>query len=89
MDGKIYEDLSVDVPGDIPDDAWYGTASDERPEYSADDLKFDLFAKYKSFLERSKKAIELNSKDNDSAEEILINFSIIYKFVYFFIKKSI
>ena len=37
-----------------------------------EDLKFDLFAKYKSFLERSKKAIELNSKDNDSAEEILI-----------------
>lgn len=37
-----------------------------------EDLKFDLFAKYKSLLGRSKKAFGLNLKDNDSAEEILI-----------------
>ena len=42
MDGKIHVDLSVEVPGDIPDDAWYGTVSEERQEDSAGDLESDV-----------------------------------------------
>ena len=42
MDKKIHVDLSVEVPGDIPDDAWYGTVPEERQEDFAGDLESDV-----------------------------------------------
>lgn len=42
MDENTYVDLSVEVPGDIPDKDWYGTASEEGPEDFAGDLESDV-----------------------------------------------